>query len=135
MAGKTKKTFQQPEEKAVLQKKTKKKQGGKTQNKKRRKNKRKNKQTNEKLPVLPISVVLPLRATMTSPGRKASPLMAFSTAGTSTRNRTGSPCDMIILANPITWWEAIFPGVCVQSGRSAAAKMYIYVIPFRHCGK
>lgn len=53
-------------------------------------------------PVFPISVLFPSRAMMTSPGLKAPPEMAFSTAGTSTRRRTGSPDDITILARPST---------------------------------
>ena len=39
--------------------------------------------------VLPISTVIPLRMRITSPGRKASPAMLFSTVGTRRRRRTG----------------------------------------------
>ena len=46
--------------------------------------------------VLPISTVMPLRLCSTSPGRKALPAMAFSTAGISTRSRTCSFAAMII---------------------------------------
>mmetsp|Transcript_24391 Transcript_24391/g.68634 ORF Transcript_24391/g.68634 Transcript_24391/m.68634 type:complete len:218 (-) Transcript_24391:863-1516(-) len=52
--------------------------------------------------VLPISVVLPFLATRTSPGRNASPEIAFSTAGTRTRKRTGSCASMTIAARPST---------------------------------
>ena len=40
--------------------------------------------------VLPTSTVMPLRVVMMSSGRKALPETEFSTAGTSTRSRTGS---------------------------------------------
>ena len=52
--------------------------------------------------VLPISTVRPLRAVKTSPGRKAAPAMAFSTAGMRTRRRKGSPASMIMWARPST---------------------------------
>jgi hypothetical protein len=49
--------------------------------------------------VLPISTVSPLRLVSTSPGRKASPAIALSTAGTSTRRRTQA-APMIMAASP-----------------------------------
>ena len=52
--------------------------------------------------VLPISTVMPLRVRMTSSGRKALPETAFSTAGTSTRSRTGSRAAMTAWARPST---------------------------------
>ena len=47
-------------------------------------------------PFKPISTVAPERARITSLGRKALPLMAFSAAATSTRSRTSSPALMIM---------------------------------------
>ena len=45
--------------------------------------------------VLPISTVSPLRVRTMSSGRIALPATAFSTKGSSTRSRTGSPACMI----------------------------------------
>ena len=53
--------------------------------------------------VLLISTVRPLRLTRISCGRKASPLIAFSTAGISIRSCNGILLAMIILARPMTW--------------------------------
>jgi hypothetical protein len=53
--------------------------------------------------VLPISTVSPLRLRYTSIGRKASPDTAFSTAGTSTRSRTGSCAIITMRATPRAW--------------------------------
>src|SRR5438477_5486364 len=44
---------------------------------------------------VPISTVRPLRLRKTSPGRKALPEIAFSTAGTSTLSRTGRRAFMM----------------------------------------
>mmetsp|Transcript_18607 Transcript_18607/g.62822 ORF Transcript_18607/g.62822 Transcript_18607/m.62822 type:complete len:227 (-) Transcript_18607:450-1130(-) len=53
--------------------------------------------------VLPISVVRPLRAVKTSPGRKALPAMLFSAQPSSTRSSTRRPAAMIISARPRAW--------------------------------
>ena len=52
--------------------------------------------------VLPISTVSPFRLCSTSPGRKASPEIEFSTAGISTRRRTGNLASRIMAARPST---------------------------------
>ncbi len=53
--------------------------------------------------VLPTSTVRPFRVLITSSGRKALPETLFSTAGISTRRRTGSSAAMIILATASTF--------------------------------
>ena len=53
--------------------------------------------------VLPTSTVIPFLVWRTSRGRKASPEIAFSTAGIKTLSLMESPASIIIWANPRTW--------------------------------
>ena len=64
----------------------------------------------------------PLRRVSTSPGRKALPAIAFSTAGMRTRSRTGSFCPIIISASastpaapPISFFISSMPAAGLMS--------------------